>query len=260
MLIYKITNKINGKIYIGQTKGDKDARFDKHCAQKNCIAIHNAIKKYGRENFTIDEIEKNIKTKKDLNDREIYYISYYNSTDPKIGYNICLGGEGGPIMTGKNHPNWGKSNPKLSELNKNRKGIPLSEDRKEKMSQRFSGPGNPRFGVALSEDTKNKISIGNSGKQHSESSKKTRSDRSKGSGNPNFGKSISDLVSQNFKKFNEMRKISIKCNETNETYSSMSALALFLGVTVTAISNHLNGKQKTIKGRTFSRIEVKNVI
>lgn len=94
--IYKITNNVNGKVYIGQTIQTVKERFYQHCATKCSdsvlnMAIHRAIKKYGKSNFTIEvieEVEQNI-----LNDREKYWIKYYNSY--KNGYNSTEGGQDG---------------------------------------------------------------------------------------------------------------------------------------------------------------------
>lgn len=90
--IYKITCTANGKVYIGQTRGSIKSRWYAHCRKDNpCRVLGNAINKYGRENFIIEEIDKAY-TKEDLDNKEIYWISYYNSTDKSIGYNIAKGG------------------------------------------------------------------------------------------------------------------------------------------------------------------------
>ena len=94
--IYKITNKLNNKVYIGQTIQKPIERFYQHCAKK-CdkyilnMVIHKAIFKYGKDNFTFEVIEE--VPKQQLNEREKYWIKYYNSyTD---GYNSTKGGQKG---------------------------------------------------------------------------------------------------------------------------------------------------------------------
>lgn len=94
--IYKITNKVNGKSYIGQTIQNVKERFYQHCAIKCSqavlnMAIHRAINKYGKTNFTIEVIEEIEST--NLNDREKYWIEYYDSYNN--GYNSTKGGQGG---------------------------------------------------------------------------------------------------------------------------------------------------------------------
>ena len=94
--IYKITNKINGKSYIGQTIQSVKERFYQHCATKCSQAIlnmviHKAITKYGKSNFTIEVIEE--VESANLNDRERYWIRYYDSYNN--GYNSTEGGQDG---------------------------------------------------------------------------------------------------------------------------------------------------------------------
>ena len=95
-VIYKITNLINNKIYIGQTVQSYQARFTQHKShsknKKNTHRLARAFRKYGDENFIIEPIEF-CKTQEELNNRERYWIQYYNSTDDKVGYNILIGGQ-----------------------------------------------------------------------------------------------------------------------------------------------------------------------
>ena len=94
--IYKITNNLNGKSYIGQTIQNVKERFYQHCAVKCSqavlnMAIHKAINKYGKSNFTVQVIEEVESVY--LNDRERYWIKYYNSYNN--GYNSTKGGQDG---------------------------------------------------------------------------------------------------------------------------------------------------------------------
>lgn len=97
--IYKITNNINNKIYIGQTiKARPTDRFSqhrylaRHSGQEKSISyLHQAMAKYGVDNFSFEIIE-NIENDK-LNEREQYWIAQYNSLVPQ-GYNLTIGGEG----------------------------------------------------------------------------------------------------------------------------------------------------------------------
>lgn len=99
MYIYKTTNIINGKIYIGLSTLTVDESTNYYGSGK---ILHRAISKYGKENFTKEILESNIESKEILEQREIYYISKYNSTDDSIGYNITYGGTGGDTIS--NHP------------------------------------------------------------------------------------------------------------------------------------------------------------
>lgn len=94
--IYKITNKINGKVYIGQSiniakrwKAHRTRPFNPNSTQYNSF-IYKAIRKYGLDNFTFEVIEECLK--KDLNEREKFYIQQYDSMNPDKGYNLTAGG------------------------------------------------------------------------------------------------------------------------------------------------------------------------
>ena len=94
MIIYKITNKINGKIYIGQTIQALNARMRQHLSppkSHTISAIDAALKKYSINSFTIEIIDA-AESIEELNEKEIYWISYYNSLAPN-GYNLTEGGK-----------------------------------------------------------------------------------------------------------------------------------------------------------------------
>lgn len=93
--IYKIVNKINGKIYIGKTLKTIQERFNEHCNdykkdRNEKRPLYSAMNKYGIENFYIEEVEKCLDS--EIDNREKYWIEYYNSF--KNGYNATLGGDG----------------------------------------------------------------------------------------------------------------------------------------------------------------------
>lgn len=100
--IYKVTNKLNGKCYIGQTS-DIKRRFCEHKAlgykeEEKGKALYVAFNKYGIDNFSFEVIDYC----EDYNDKERFYIDLYNSY--KNGYNMTLGGEEPPINKGENSP------------------------------------------------------------------------------------------------------------------------------------------------------------
>ena len=97
--IYKVTNKINGKVYIGQSV-DIGRRWRQHMTAEVDTYFHKAIQKYGVENFEWEVIEQC--KKKDLDEREIYWIEYYDSFNK--GYNRTKGGDG--VSGGEDHPQW----------------------------------------------------------------------------------------------------------------------------------------------------------
>lgn len=91
--IYKITNDINQKIYIGKTEFDIQKRFKEHCkdAYKDSLEkrpLYSAIRKYGPEHFYVELVEET----NNPEERETYWIEYYGSF--KNGYNATMGGDG----------------------------------------------------------------------------------------------------------------------------------------------------------------------
>lgn len=97
--IYKITNNINDKIYIGKTLLSIEERFKEHCRdykreKKEKRPLYNAMNKYGIEHFSIEQIEECLPDV--VNEREKYWIEYYGSF--KYGYNATLGGDGIPYL------------------------------------------------------------------------------------------------------------------------------------------------------------------
>jgi group I intron endonuclease len=91
MVIYRITNNINGKKYIGQTTGNVKKRWTTHCARSSrCVAINGALKKYGKDNFIFEVIDI-ASSIEDLNNKEEYWIEKENSLSPN-GYNLTKGG------------------------------------------------------------------------------------------------------------------------------------------------------------------------
>lgn len=95
--IYKIENKVNGKVYIGQSI-DIEKRWKCHTSYLNSGIHHNkhlqsAWDKYGEENFEFKLVEEC--DAENLNQKEIYWIDYYDSYINKNGYNLTFGGDGG---------------------------------------------------------------------------------------------------------------------------------------------------------------------
>lgn len=91
--IYKITNDINGKIYIGKTERTPGIRFKEHCRDyrnksHESRPLYKAMEKYGVEHFHCEIIEQTDYPE----EREKYWIEYYQSF--KVGYNATLGGDG----------------------------------------------------------------------------------------------------------------------------------------------------------------------
>lgn len=152
MIVYKITNKINGKIYIGITKGSLDKRWRSHVgsAFKNSgnNHFHNAIRKYGEDNFVVEQIDSAINYD-ELKEKEKFYIKKFNSIDE--GYNSTHGGDSNPMFyykARKNHKE-SLSKPEVRKaisdgLKKYIEENGFSEEHRKHLSE--SALGNHNFG------------------------------------------------------------------------------------------------------------------
>ena len=122
-LIYKIQNKNNGKIYIGQTAMTLKALIAKHkeVVPTSDCHIHRAIRKYGWDSFDIDIVEDQIPNEQ-LNNREIYWIDYYNSFEE--GYNMNRGGNGRLVSEAEVLELWEEGNTITDITNK----LPTKKD------------------------------------------------------------------------------------------------------------------------------------
>jgi group I intron endonuclease len=90
-VIYKITNTITGKEYVGQTTGSISERFAAHASEKRNRHISSTIRKYGKQNFHIEEMATAFDLDS-LNKLEVYFLEMYNTMYPN-GYNHRVGGE-----------------------------------------------------------------------------------------------------------------------------------------------------------------------
>jgi group I intron endonuclease len=149
--IYALKNKINNKIYIGQTWRTPEERMRDNYV--SCLKIYNAIKKHGKDNFYY-EILSICYDQKNADILESYFIKKYDTI--KNGYNICLGGANG-VMKGRKHTDEAKA--KISNASKN-----ISDETRIKRSESLFGKNNPFYGKKHTDDTKAKISLASKGR------------------------------------------------------------------------------------------------
>ena len=151
--IYKITNTINGKSYIGQTCHDAvKKRLNPHLAGNGNRILKKAIKKYGREAFTFEILHDSI-IPEFLDDLEIEAIAKFNTLVPH-GYNLTTGGNSGGSPSEE-------TRRKISEANK---GKTRTAEFRRKHSEAMKGEKNPNYGKTPSPETRRKISKANKGK------------------------------------------------------------------------------------------------
>jgi group I intron endonuclease len=142
--IYILTNKINGKQYIGQAYNINN-RWGGHKSSKDDYPICRAIRKYGWENFEKEILI--IVDKVDLDFYEIKCIDVYNTLTPN-GYNVNEGGQG----KGKpQHPRSKSTRQKISKAHKGKKGHSQPMETRQKIREALLGRPNPNKGKTYEE-------------------------------------------------------------------------------------------------------------
>ena len=248
-IIYKITNKINGKVYIGQTVNNKGfkGRYDRggSTLAEKCYMYHiknkengyyynsfllNAFNKYGVENFEVNDMLDVAFSKEELDIKEKSWILIYNSVSN--GYNLNYGGGNGKVSESTREKfrtlNAGKNNPRY--------GIKVSEETKSKMRKNhwsktgvykpnnLSGKDSYMYGKHHSEETKKKISEANKGKIVSEETKNKLRKNRMGKNNPSSRKII--------------------CLTTKKVFDTISDASKFYGCDASGISKCCRKKEK----------------
>lgn len=178
--IYKTTNNINNKIYVGK----KHSNVFIETYYGSGKLIKRAINKYGVNNFKVEVIQF-YSTLEELNEAEKYWISYFKSNYWfGHGYNISGGGDGGDLILnlpksdydkfiedcrsrskGKNNPNYGNGHKISGDRNPSKRPEvrkKLSESNKGKNNAMYgkTGDKHPNFGKKYSEEQKNNVSKG----------------------------------------------------------------------------------------------------
>lgn len=226
--VYLHRNKINGKIYIGQTKQELEKRWMNGEGYSTSPRFYNAIQKYGWDNFDHIVLKSNL-SQEEANRFEEQLIAQFNSQNEEFGYNIKAGG----------------NNNTLSEETKRKIGLAnsisllgntWSEEQKEKMSKLFSGEGNPFYGKRHTKETKKKISDNRKGKTSGEL-------------HPMYGK---HHLNESLIKMSENRQSKggkrVLCVNTGEIFDCMMDAARWCGLTNSSSIGQVcnkTGKQKT---------------
>ena len=127
--VYKLTNKITGKIYIGQTYEKLNKRLTRHYTsaytEERDTYLYRAMRKYRREDFTIELIEV-CENQDELDEREFYWVNYYKGKVGMYNTRFTKGKVGGDTLTG--HPDLARIGKLISEkvtggLNHQAKGV-----------------------------------------------------------------------------------------------------------------------------------------
>lgn len=207
--VYVHTLKEDGRKYFGITCQSPEERWRNGEGYKGSTHMYNAIQKYGWDSFT-HEILHECKTLQEAYDYEIYYISKYNTTDERFGFNCHSGGP-----NPKRH--W-KSNERQS---KTRKGMKYSGEALEHILENIQKAIQYNTGKHRSEETKRKISESHKGMTYGEETKQK----------------LRNAFSQ-----------PVLCVELNKVYPSMTDAAKAFNLDKCTISAVIKGRNKTAAG------------
>jgi len=145
--VYKTTNLVNGKYYIGMHKTDNI--HDDYLGSGKLIL--EAVSKYGKQNFH-KEILFIFDNEQDMMNKEKELVTFDLVYDDNC-YNMTVGGTGGPIWLGRNHSEESKELMRQKKL-----GVKFSEEHKDKLKQKAKArEKSNRLGASHSEESKNKI-------------------------------------------------------------------------------------------------------
>ena len=210
--IYKITNTLNGKSYIGQTIYDAEkTRISRHLNGHGSVPIKRAIEKYGQDAFTYEILHDGI-IPEFLDDLERGVIEKFNTMAPQ-GYNLTYGGGGGsPSEETRRKMSEAHKGKKLSEEHRRKiseahKDKTFSEEHRRKLSEnnpmkrpevrrKQSEAKKGKKGKTLSEETRRKMSEARKGRTFSEETRRKISEAKKGKSSPMKGKKRSDETKQ----------------------------------------------------------------
>ena len=205
--VYKITNTVNNKAYIGISIHEPiKGRIKDHLSGKGNRIIANAVKKYGRDAFTYEILEADV-FDEFLTRLEVAYIANYNTVAP-YGYNLTYGGEVAKAVSDESRQKMSETRKgkrfskehrrKLSEARKGKKRKPFSAEHCRKLSEANKGKtrsaetrrkmSEAQKGKTLSAEHRCKMSEALKGRKISAEHCRKLSEANKGENNPNFGK------------------------------------------------------------------------
>lgn len=221
--IYMLTDKRNGKKYIGKHNGSNKNYFTGGKIPRLII------KKHGRDVFVRIILENNIRNLEELNEKEMFYIEHNNTFNN--GYNCTKGGDGGGEWI---YQKTEQEKERIRKIKREKNlGRVFSKETRKKMSI-------SKKGIPLTEEHKRNISINNAkpflGKKHSLATKRKISKKKIGIKNPSHSKFMSN---------NNPRSKPISINGV--IYKDISEAHVVLGASRTTVRRRLNSKDKQFK-------------
>ena len=198
--IYKITNTIDGKSYIGQTVKSAEVRFKRHITENKCSLIHRAIKKHGKEVFILTVLHANVPNEQ-LDGLEQRAIKEHNTLVPN-GYNLDTGGKSNKVLSPVHRLNISKG----MRGKQNTLGKKPSADTRRKISEANKGNKNS-LGKKHTIETRIQMSEAHKGKQFSDEHRRNLSKSQRGN-TKKLGKKVSAEALRNMSEAQRRRRAS----------------------------------------------------
>ena len=243
--MYAHINKINGKIYIGQTRLKPEKRWRNGNGYKESVLFWRAIQKYGWDNFDHEIIASNL-TKEEADNFERLLIDKLQTQNNKFGYNLTGGGDGsgGTQMSKEsrqkmseiqktrlsdptNHPFYGKHLPHetIEKIRKTLTGKMVGDKNPNFGNHKLAGENNPMYGKHLSDEAKEKLRIAHLGKKLSIETKIKFSEQKMG--------------------YKNTRANAVYCIELDEIFWGAKEATLKYGINRCCIGDNCRGVQKS---------------
>lgn len=215
--IYMIKNKLNNKVYFGQTIHSLKERYHGGISNTHNVYLRRSIEKYGHENFEIIEDFDIAFSTEELDDLEAMYIKKYDATNPMKGYNAKEGG----------------ANGRPSNLARDKMSNTAKEQR------RFVGSQNPGYGKPFI------------GKHHPMAGKHHTTEAIEKNRNSHVGKKASIETKEKMSRVRRAKAKCIICLNDNKVFPCTKEASVFYNIDVSGISKVCLGKRKHYKQLRF---------
>ena len=224
---------MNGKVYIGQTSKSLEERAQADGRNyRECRRFYNAIQKYSWEAF-VPEILETVQTVDEANEREIYYISKFNSTDENYGYNLSMGGDNKTMSPESKMIISAKAKNRYKDKTANPMyGKKHTMHALELQSKKKIGSNNPMCGTAWTEVQRERSGCRGMKLDLSDEQRERLRERGRMIGKTTGLKPV-------------------RCVEDNADFPSLIDAATAYGVSKSTLCGHLTGKQKSCCGKHF---------
>lgn len=212
--VYKHTNKVNGKVYIGQTCRKPEKRWRNGEGYKDCTYFYLAIQKYGWDEFEHEIISDGL-TLEEANQLEKDLIAKHKSNNKIYGYNLRSGGSDGKLSE--------ETKIKIGQAHRGRK---LSEEHKRKISEGVSGENAPMLGKHHSKEAKDKMRLAKLGTHRTQEEK------------DNLSKKLSGRkrTKESIEKSSKAKEKPVLCVEANIVFNSLKQASEEMDINMNGIS------------------------